>query len=113
MYRLKYARLRPFAQFAACGETCEWGVLVGEELFPGFNGQSFTEKSRRTARGYGWGKAEKSGPRSMRRGAGRAILDAGGSFAGLFRAGQWNFSAYRWHLDLGIEETEAMASIII
>ena len=53
------------------------------------------------------------GPPSTRRGAARAILGAGGSFARLLRAGQWHSSAYGLYLDLAFEETKAMASTLI
>ena len=48
-----------------------------------------------------------------RRGAARAILEAGGSFAQLLRAGQWHSSAFRLYLDLGVEEKKAMAAVLI
>ena len=45
--------------------------------------------------------------------AARAILEAGGSFAHLSRSGQWHSSAFHLPLDLGRQETQAMASIPI
>ena len=59
----------------------------------------------------GWGKAEELGPRGIGGGEARAILDAGGTFTQLLRAGQWHFSAYRSYLNLGIGEKQSMASI--
>ena len=82
-------------------------------MFPGCIGQGFTGNLRSAAGRYGWGKAEKLGPRSIRRGAARSVLDAAGSFAQVLRAGLWHSSAYRVYFDLGTEETKATASIMI
>ena len=40
-------------------------------------------------------------------------MEAGGSFAQLVLAGQWRPSAYRLYLDLGVEDTRAMAPVRI
>ena len=87
--------------------------MCGEKLFPGITGSTFTHSLRSMARQFGWEKAEKLGTRSIRRGAARAILAAGGTFAQLLRAGQWHSSAYRLYLDMGGEEAKAMASVLI
>ena len=82
-------------------------------LFPGISGPGFTDRLRTMARQLGWGRSEKLGSHSIRRGAARAILEAGGSFAQLLRAGQWHSSACRLYLDLGVEEKKAMAAVLI
>ena len=65
------------------------------------------------ARQFGWEKAKKLGTRSIRRGAARAILAAGGTFAQLLKAGQWHSSAYRLNLDMEGEEAKSMPSVLI
>ena len=67
---------------------------------------------RSVGRAGGWPQAEKLGTHSIRRGAARAILEAGGSFAQLLRAGQWHSSAYKVYLDMGREETSAVTSLL-
>ena len=67
---------------------------------------------RAAGRAGGWPQAEKLGTRSIRRGAARAILEAGGSFAQLLRAGQWHSSAYKVYLDMGREEPTAASSLL-
>ena len=94
-------------------ENARRRVRAGENIFPGFTGPGFTEKLGSTAGRYGWEKAGGLEPRGIRRGAARAISDAGASVAQLLRAGQWRSSAYSLFLDLGVEETKAMASILI
>ena len=93
---------------AICGR-----VRAGDMLFPGLSGPRFTDKLRNMARHLGWERSEKLGSHSIRRGAARAILEAGGSFAQLLKAGQWHSSAYRLYLDLGMEENKAMAQVMI
>ena len=65
------------------------------------------------AAGREWPRAAKLGTHSFRRGAARAILEAGGSFSQLLRSGQWRSSAYQLYLDLGHEEASAMASVLV
>ena len=65
------------------------------------------------AEGREWPRANRLGTHSFRRGAARAILEAGGSFAQLLRSGQWHSSAYQLYLDLGHEEATAMASVLV
>ena len=86
--------------------------MCGGELFLGITGPTFAHSLRSMARQFGWEKAGKLGTRSIRRGAARAILAAGGTFAQLLRAVQWHSSAYRLYLDMGGEEAKAMASVL-
>ena len=65
------------------------------------------------AEGREWPRATKLGTHSFRRGAARAILEAGGSFSQLLRSGQWRSAAYQLYLDLGREEANAMASVLV
>ena len=65
------------------------------------------------AEGREWPRANKLGTHSFRRGAARAILEAGGPFSQLLRSGQWRSSAYQPYLDLGHEEASAMASALV
>ena len=87
--------------------------MSGGKLFPGVTEPTFTHPLRSMARQFGWVKAEKLGAHSIRRGAARAILEAGGALAQLLKAGQWNSSAYRLCPDMGGEEAKAMASVLI
>ena len=101
-----------------CPTCVLWGAIcrrvrAGQMLFPGLTGPLFTDKLRRMARSLGYEKAERLGSHSIRRGAARAILEAGGSFAQLLKAGQWHSSAFRLYLDLGVEEKKAMAEVLI
>ena len=50
---------------------------------------------------------------SPRRGAARAILEVGGSLSQLLRSGRRRSSAYQPNLDLGREETRAVASKLV
>ena len=88
-------------------------VRTGDKLSPGVSGPGFADRSRSLDRRLGWDRAERLGPHSIRRGAARAILEAGGSFAQLLKAGQWHSSAFRLYLDIGVEETKAMAAATI
>ena len=54
----------------------------------------------------------KLGTRSVRRGAARAILVAGGSFSQLLRAGQWHSSAYKLYLDMGRDGATAVSAFL-
>ena len=85
---------------------------VGEPLFPGWNGKRVLSELRDFAAGREWPRGGKLGTLSFRRGAARAILEAGGSFSQLLRSGQWHSSAYQLYLDLGHEEASAMASVL-
>ena len=60
-----------------------------------------------------WHGAGRLGTHSFRRGAARAILEAGVPFSQLLRSGQWRSSAYQLYLALGHEESRAMASIMV
>ena len=102
-----------FCPVCSFWENMRRRVMCGEKLFPGITGSTFTHSLRSMARQFGWEKAEKLGTHSIRRGAARAILAAGGTFAQLLRAGQWHSSAYRLYLDMGGEEAKAMASVLI
>ena len=62
-------------------------VRAGGKLFPGFTGAGAADKLRSTARQFGREEARKLGPRSIRRGAAGAIVEAGSSFSQLLRAG--------------------------
>ena len=94
-------------------ETIRRRERTGGKLSPGASGPGFTDRLRSLARRLGWERAERLGPLSIRRGAARAILEAGGSFAQLLKAGHWHSSALRYYLDLGVEETAATAAATI
>ena len=53
------------------------------------------------------------GTLSLRRGATRAILETGGPFSQLLRSGKWRPSAFQLYLDLGCEESQAIAPVLI
>ena len=86
---------------------------VGDTLFLGWNGKRALSGLRGFAAGRNWPRGGKLGTHSFRRGAARAILEAGGSFPQLLRSGQWRSSAYQLYLDLGHEEASAMASALV
>ena len=88
-------------------------AALGEPLFPGWAGKRVMSELRAFAEARNWPRSEKLGTRSLRRGAARAILEAGGSFSQLLRSGQWHSSAYQLYLDLGHEEATAMASALV
>ena len=102
-----------FCPVCSFWESMRRRVMTGEKLFPNITGSTFVSSLRCMARQLGWEKSERLGAHSIRRGAARAILDAGGTFAQLLKAGQWHSSAYRLYLDLGGEEAKAMASVLI
>ena len=85
---------------------------VGGALFEGWTGKRVLAELRYFAEGREWPRANRLGTHSFRRGAARAILEAGGSFAQLLRPGQWHSSAYQLYRDLGHEEATAMASVL-
>ena len=82
---------------------------MADPLFPGWNGKRALTGLRAFDAGRNWPRGAKLGTHSFRRGAARAILEAGGSFPQLLRSGQWRSSAYQLYLDLGHEEASAMA----
>ena len=85
---------------------------VGRPTLPAWTGRSVLAELRPAARLGGWVQAMKLGAHSVRRGAARAILEAGGSFSQLLRAGQWHSSAYKLYLDMGREETTAVSALL-
>ena len=84
---------------------------AGAFLFPNWTAKGVLLELRSLARARGWTQANRLGTRSCQRGAARAILEAGGSLSQLLRAGQWRSSAFRLHLDVGQEETNAASSL--
>ena len=79
---------------------------------PRVGGESVLTELRSAAHLGGWAQATKLGTHSVRRGAARAILEAGGSFSQLLRAGQWHSTAYKLYLDMGREETTAASPLL-
>ena len=84
---------------------------VRDPLFPGWKGKRALSDIRASAAGRNRSRGEKLGTHSLRGGAARAILGAGGSFSQLLRPGQWRSYAYQLYLDLGREEASTMASV--
>ena len=87
-------------------------AAVGAPLFPSWAGKKALPELRAFSGARNWRRGDKLGTHSPRRGAARAILEAGGSLPQLLRSGQWRSSAYQLNLDLGHEEARAMASVI-
>ena len=87
-------------------------AAIGQPLSPKRKGKLVLTELRSLARAGGWAQASKLGTHSVRRGAARAILEAGGSFSQLLRAGQWRSLAYKLCLDMGREETTAVSSLL-
>ena len=94
------------------GNARRRAASVGK-IFPEITGPTFARSLRSMPRQFGWEKADKLGTHSIRRGAARAILAAGGTSDQLLKAGQWHLSAYRLYLDMEGEEAKAMASVLI
>ena len=86
---------------------------VGQPVFPGWTGKSVLTELRSAAHLGGWAQVTKLGTHSIRQGAARAILEAGGSFSQLLRAGQWRSSTYKLYLDMGREETTAASILLV
>ena len=59
---------------------------AGEQLFPNWTARSVLDVLRRFARAKAWRNADKLGTHSLRKGAARAFLGAGGSFSRLPRS---------------------------
>ena len=60
----------------------------------------FTDKLRSVAGLFGWEEAARLGAYGVMQGAARAILEDGGSFSQLVRAGRWRSAPYRLYLDI-------------
>ena len=82
-------------------------------MLPGWTGKKVLTELRSFAGLKGWRGASRLGIHSCRRGAVRAIREAGGPFSQLLRSGLWHSSAYQLYLDLGHEESRAVASMLI
>ena len=87
-------------------------AAIGQPFCPTWTGELVLAELRSLARAGGWAQASNLGTHSVRRGAARAILEAGGSFPQLLGAGQWHSSAYKLYLDMGREETTAVSSLL-
>ena len=87
--------------------------MVGDLIFPSFQSVNLIRHLRSRGTQLRWPAAEKLGTHSLRRGAARALVAAGGTFAQLLRAGQWRGNAVRLYLDLGEDERRAMTDILI
>ena len=88
-------------------------VSAGVPLFPTLSGEKVLSELRTFAGSKNWPRSAKLGAHSFRRGAARAVLEAGGPFSQLLRSGQRHSSAYRLYLDLRHEEADAMASALV
>ena len=88
-------------------------VVVGDLIFPSLQSVNLIRHLRSRGTQLRWPAAEKLGTHSLRRGAARALVAAGGTFAQLLRAGQWHGNAVRLYLDLGEDERRAMTDILI
>ena len=86
---------------------------VGYPPFPGWAGKRVLTDLRAFAGAWNCSRGDKLGTRSFRRGDARAIKEVGGSCTQLLRSGQWRSSAYQLYLDLGHEEANAMASVLV
>ena len=88
-------------------------ACFGERPFPAQQSERVFEDLRAFAKEKSWKGAELLGGRSVRRGAAREILRSGGTFANILESGQWHLAAFQLYLDLGSEESQVMASILI
>ena len=101
-----------------CPVCSQWPTIrdrneTGAELFPVWAGKNVLADLCAVAQQRGWDRTEKSGAHSFRRGAARAILSAGGSSAEPLKAGHSHSSAYQLYLDMGQEEYQGVAAILI
>ena len=87
--------LQLFFRRVLSGEMCAGWRAHGEKLFLGITRPPSDEKLGSAARQCGWAMPERFGTHSIRREAARAMLEAGGSFAQLLKAGRWHSSAFR------------------
>ena len=83
-------------------------AAAGEPLFPCWAGEKVLTELRAFAGTRNWPRSDKPGTHSFRRGAFRAILEAGGPFPSF-----WRSSAYQLYLDLGHEEATAVPSGLV
>ena len=78
-------------------------------FFPAFERGKVPAARRSCARAWCWCDRDRLGTYSFRRGATQAAW----SFARLRRAGQWHASASRLYRDLGRQQAQSMASILV
>ena len=86
---------------------------AGEQPFLGWPGEKVPAELRGFVELKEWHGAGRLGAHFFWRGATRAILEVGGPFFQLRRSGLWRSSAYHLFLDLGHEESRAMAPITV
>ena len=86
-------------------------AATGGQLFSGWAGKKISTELRSFGESRERHGAGRLGTHSCRRRAARAMLEAGGSFSQLLRAGQWRSSAYQLYLDLSSEDPQAVTSI--
>ena len=80
---------------------------VGDPPFPGWAGKKVLTELRAFAGARNCSRGDKLGTRIFGRAAARAIMEVGGS------SGQWHSLAYQLYLDLGHEEANATASVLV
>ena len=73
-------------------------AATGEQLAPWRTGKKVLTDLRAFGESREWRKAGRLGTQSFRRGAAWAVLEAGGFFSQLLRAGRWRSSAYQLFL---------------
>ena len=88
-------------------------AATGERLVLGWAGEKVLTELRAFGELREWRGAGRLGTHSFKRGAARAILEAGGSFSQLLRAGERRSSAYQLYLGLSSEESRAVTSILV
>ena len=88
-------------------------VIVRGFVSPSFHSPNLIRQLRLTGVRLNSSAADKFGARSLRRGADRAQMSAGGTAAQLLRAGWWRGGAVRLVLDLTEGERRAMGDILI
>ena len=86
---------------------------MGADLHPAWGRGEVLTDTRAFACQRELDRAERFGTNSSCRGAAGSTLSAGGTSAQLLEAGQWRSSAYRLYLDLGREESQEAAAILI
>ena len=70
-------------------------VVAGELIFPSIQTCNLIRHLRERGASLKWPPTDKLSTNSLRRGAARALISAGGTYAQLLRAGQWRGNSVR------------------
>ena len=85
----------------------------GTQLLPLWTSKKVLVELSSFARAMAWKNAGRIGTHSPQKGAARATIEAGVSFAQPSKLGRWHSSAFDLLLDLGQGKTQSKASMVI